>query len=346
MTGPLRPRPERARPAGSRSRRPSSRPNAAPGSPSRGQPSAAVGSPPGPPPGAVEVRVEVTPPWPFRLQRHGGADGVLRCRGGVLHRLLHVDGEPAVVRVAQPARDRVLFGAHADRRDVAEEAIGRMRFALGVDDDLRPFYERFRFDPLIGRSVRALPHLRVRRRPEPFEALAWAICEQLIAFEEAAEIQRRIVRFAGPCCERTALRDVPSAAAIAGLAPARLASFGLTETRALALVRAAREVATGRVDLRAADHERGWRRLLAIRGIGSWTVEFLALHGQGRYDQLPAGDLAFRKLVGRLRADGRPSARAEEDEVRAFFAPYGAWAGLAGAHAVAGTNPTARALAA
>ena len=35
-----------------------------------------------------------------------------------------------------------------------------MRAALGIDQDLRPFYERFRFDPLIGAAVRANPGLR------------------------------------------------------------------------------------------------------------------------------------------------------------------------------------------
>ena len=105
------------------------------------------------------------------------------------------------------------------------------------------------------------------------------------------------------------------------MAPARLQSLDLGAGRALALRRAAREVAAGRADLRAADHERGWRRLRAIPGIGRWTIEMLALHGQGRYDQVPAGDLGFLKLVGRLRA-AHPHARATEDEVRAFFAPY------------------------
>ena len=38
-----------------------------------------------------------------------------------------------------------------------------MRFAVGVDDDLSEFYERFADDPLIGRAVRARPWLRVRR---------------------------------------------------------------------------------------------------------------------------------------------------------------------------------------
>jgi len=115
----------------------------------------------------IVVRREVRPAWPVRLPRPG-MDGLLRRRGGGLERLLHVDGEPVRVQVAQPAPDRVLFGAAAARRDLAEEAVARMRFATGVDDDLRAFHEAFRFDPLIGASVRARPQLRVPRRPDPF----------------------------------------------------------------------------------------------------------------------------------------------------------------------------------
>ena len=283
------------------------------------------------------VRVAIRPPWPFRLPR-GGMDGVARRRGTVLERLLHVEGERAVVRAAQPTPDHVVVGAWAPGgRDVCEEAIRRMRFALGVDDDLRAFYERFRSDPLIGASVRRTPHLRVTRRPEPFEALAWAVCEQLIEFSRAVEIERRIVRRWGARCAETGLRDVPDAARVAGIAPAELASCDLSAARAVTLRRVAREVASGRVDLHAADHERGWARLRAIPGVGTWTCDVLALLGQGRYDVLPAGDLAYRKLVGALQSGGDPAARAGEDEVRAFFAPYDGWAGLAGAHALRGT---------
>jgi 3-methyladenine DNA glycosylase/8-oxoguanine DNA glycosylase len=256
-----------------------------------------------------------------------------RGRDGGLERLLHVEGAPAVVRAGQPARDHVVLVAGADTPDIAEEALARMRFALGVDDDLRPFYDRFRDDPVIGASVRKRPHLRIIRRPDPFEALAWAICEQLIEFERAAAIQRRIVFRLGRRCERTGLRDLPAPATLAGTAPALLQSMDLSAGRAIALRRAAREVAAGRADLGAPDHERAWRRLRAIPGIGRWTIEMLGLHGQGRHDLVPAGDLNLIKLVGRLRT-GSPHARATEEEVRLFFAPYDGWGGLAAAHAV------------
>jgi 3-methyladenine DNA glycosylase/8-oxoguanine DNA glycosylase len=287
----------------------------------------------------VEVRIEVRPRWPFRLPRRGGPDGLARVRGGVLHRLLHAGQEPVTIRIAQLSTARVLFGARADRREVAEWGIERMRRALGVDQDLSGFYERFRFDPLIGRAVRANPGLRVIGRPDPFEALAWAVCEQLIEYERAASIERRMVAKLGRRCAITGLRDSPPAAVLALQAPALLASFDLSPGRALTLVRAAREVATGRVDLADLDHESGWRRLRRITGIGSWTVQTLALTGQGRLDQLPAGDLAYMKLVGRL-LGGDPRARATEEEVARFFAPYEPWSGLAGLHALRSAGST------
>ena len=269
---------------------------------------------------------------PYRLPT-GGRDGVMRRRDGALTRYLHVDGEPATVRAWAHA-GAVRLHAEAGSSWAAEEAIARMRFALCLDQDLGPFHRRFWRDPLLGPILRRRPWLRPRRRPEPFEALAWAICEQLIEGGRASEIQRRMVHRHGRRSACGTLRDAPSAATLAALSPAQLEACGLSPFRSIAMVKVAREVTRGRADL--AEHEPTWRRLRQVKGIGSWTVESLALHGQGRDDQIPAGDLAYVKLVGRLRRMGR---RATEEEVRDFFAPYAPFAGLAGtclAHAMAG----------
>jgi DNA-3-methyladenine glycosylase II len=274
----------------------------------------------------TEVRVEVRPPWPFRLGG-GSMDGLLRRRGAALQRLLRIDGEPVLVGIVQPARDRVLFAARSAAEPAASAAIARMRFATGVDDDLRPFYDRFAGDPVIGRSVRSQYALRVRRQPQPWETLLGAITEQLIELERAKAIQRRLIGAYGYRCPATGMRDAPTPAAIAAEAPARLVSLDLAPKRAIAMRRAAEAVARGRVDL----HDHDVRRLLAIRDIGPWTVEMLGLHGQGRMDVVPAGDLGFLKIVGRL-VTGNPRARADEAEVRGFFERYEEWKGLAGVH--------------
>jgi len=287
---------------------------------------------------AGELRVEVEPCSPFRLPRFHGLDGLTRVRRGVIHRLLHEGDLPVIVRIAQLSSGRVLFGAQAVDRESAGRAIARMRRALGVDLDLRPFIDRFCDDPWIGAAIRANPAVRPRARPDPFEALAWAVTEQLIEYERAAAIQRRMIRSLGRRDPASGLSDSPTARALAGAAPAELQSFDLSGGRAIALVHAAREVAAGRVELSPAasleGQEHGWRRLRAIPGIGAWTVEKLALSGQGRTDQLPAGDLAFVKLVGRILSGGDPWARATEAQVREVFARFGEWKGLAGLYAL------------
>jgi 3-methyladenine DNA glycosylase/8-oxoguanine DNA glycosylase len=259
----------------------------------------------------------------------------MRVRRGVVSRLLHVDGDPVVVRAWQRRNGAVALqavGAKGGPPGHLETAIERMRFALGVDEDYRELYETFRSDRLLGSAIRRQRWHRPRRRPWAWEALAWSIVKQLIESSRAIEIQRRIVlrwgeRRQGPDGE--VLRDVPTPELLAGRAPAELAAMDLAPARALALTRVAREVAAGRVD--PADRA-GDDRLLSIREIGPWTVQCLGLYGRGEPDSLPAGDLAYVKLVGRLAGLGR---RATVEEVEEFFAPYAPYRGLAGSFVLA-----------
>ena len=268
---------------------------------------------------------------PLRV-RFPGKDGLFRRRGEALQRVLRVEGEPVFAGVVQQG-DRVVFAARAGSREAAAEGLRRVRVASGVDDDVSDFHRRFARDPFIGRAVRAFPGLRPRRRPDPWEALLAAITEQLIEFDRAVVIQRRMTARHGYRCPETGLRDAPTAADVAKLAPAELCRYDLPAHRALTIHKAAREVASGRVDLHAPDHERGWQRLRAISGIGPWTIEMLALQGQARYDHVAAGDLGYIKVCGTL-FTGHPKARAEIDDIRAFFERYGEWKGLAGEYLI------------
>jgi 3-methyladenine DNA glycosylase/8-oxoguanine DNA glycosylase len=292
----------------------------------------------------VSAEVEVRPRSPYRLPVYGGEDGVMRAERGVLERLLHVDGCPVLVKAWEPGRDRVAVRAEAldpgevrvpgpaaagpERMAGAAElelALERMRFALGVDDDLTEFYRRFRRDPMLGPLLRRRPHLRPRRRPWPWEALAWAVVKQLIETGRAARIQRRMVGRWGLRlgAERGGLRDVPTPDLIGGRAPVELESMGLALKRAIALRAVAGEIAAGRCDLATPVAD---RRLRAVREIGPWTVQCLGLFGRGDPDSLPAGDLTYLKLVGRLARLGR---RATVEEVEEFYAPYVPFRGLA-----------------
>jgi len=287
----------------------------------------------------------------------------MRMSEGVVERLLHVGRSPVRVR-AWHARDGYVHlraesvdpalvehpilpeGMDPEPPPAGEQELGialeRMRFVFSLEDDMGEFFATFKQDPLIGPTIHHKPWVRPRRRPWPWEALAWAITSQLIQASRAAEIQRRIVRAWGPqitCATSSAprpgvrsavLRDVPSAVVMAGRAPAELESMDLSASRAIAMVRCAREVERGRAKLAdpASDV-----RLLAIPEIGPWTMQCVGLHGRGDPDSLPAGDLAYVKLVGHLEGLGR---QATVQEVEEYFAPYAPFRGLAGAFALVG----------
>ncbi len=305
------------------------------------------------------------PRWPYRLRRGAGVDGVTRSRAGVLERLLHVGPSPVRVRSWQTREGHVHVRAESVDPPLVEHpvvpggdpppeaappageaeleiALERIRFSLAVEDEMGEFYETFKRDPLVGPTIHHKPWVRPRRRPWPWEALCWAITAQLIESSRAAEIQRRIVRRWAPAYlpsddpppkrgrGQWPLRDVPSPAVIAGRAPAELASMDLSQGRSVAMVRCAREVARRRADPSDPDAD---RRLLAIPEIGPWTIQCLGLHGRGDPDSLPAGDLAYVRLVGHLAGLGR---RATVEEVEEYFAPYAPFRGLAGTFALVG----------
>ena len=68
-------------------------------------------------------------------------------------------------------------------------------------------------------------------------------------------------------------------------------------------------------------------------------MQVLALNGRGDFDSLPAGDLAYVKLVGHLAGLGR---RATVAEVEEYFLPYEPFRGLAGRLMLAGLGEALR----
>ncbi|MEA2427179.1 MAG: DNA-3-methyladenine glycosylase [Thermoleophilaceae bacterium] len=276
---------------------------------------------------------DFTPIGHYRMPG-AGRDGVMRRRGRAIVRAIH-HGDDCAVVAAWECGGGVRIRAQAPSQAAAAFAVERMSYGLNLGHDLRPFHSAFKRDPLIGPAIRRFPWIRPSRIADPFQALAWAISEQLIEVERAFAIQRRLAFRYGRRSTCGSLVDSPSAVALSRCAPAELQGCDLSAGRSLAMVMCAREVASGRVDLFSASHEAGWARLLRIREIGPWTIEKLAIHGQGRDDMLPAGDLAYIKLVGRLLDLRR---RATVDEVRDLFAPYGEYAGLAGIYALAGAR--------
>ena len=120
----------------------------------------------------------------------------------------------------------------------------------------------------------------------------------------------------------------PAAARIAELDPAALVRLRFPAFKAEYLISAARAVASGAIRL-----SREWsalhlaREMRAIRGIGSWTIQYSLLRGIGFADCLPASDAGLMRGLGRM-----IGVRPEETAVREMMAKYAPFRSLATYH--------------
>ena len=85
----------------------------------------------------------------------------------------------------------------------------------------------------------------------------------------------------------------------------------------------------GRIDfelLRTVAPEQALNALIAIKGIGRWTAEYLLIRALGFPDAIPAADVGLRKAIGKAYGMGR---NATEAEVRILAEKWQGWRGWA-----------------
>ena len=98
-------------------------------------------------------------------------------------------------------------------------------------------------------------------------------------------------------------------------AGSRLAGLGLTTAREATLRRVAELVASGALDLSgAADLEETRDVLLAVPGIGPWTVAYVSMRALGDTDAFPVGDLGVRLGFEALGLASTPAAMRDHAE--------------------------------
>lgn len=248
-------------------------------------------------------------------------------RKGVL-----LGGTPVLLEVAfspQAARCTVDADIEADTDADAElapallaQAREALRNILGLRIDPAAFVEFARTDPALGPVVARQPGLRIVQSATVFEALTWAVIGQQINLPFAIALRRSFIQLAGRV-HSSGLWCYPEASDVARLAVDDLTSRKFSRSKAETLLRLAQLVADGKVVLaRERPLDEVVRELLAIKGIGPWTVNYALLRGYGYPDCSLEGDVAIRTAFHRLLGgDARPDIPATQ-RLLARYAPH------------------------
>lgn len=164
--------------------------------------------------------------------------------------------------------------------------------------------------------------LRLPQTPTPFEALVWAIIGQQINLAFAYTLRQRLIRhFDHKLGE---LWVHPSAQDVAALDERDLQALQFSKAKSAYLITAAKAVVDGSLALDQAQVQSApilLKRLLAVRGIGNWTAQYVLMRGFGFADCAPQGDAGTRQGL-RLLMDDTSLNHAEVDAFLQGFSPY------------------------
>jgi AraC family transcriptional regulator of adaptative response / DNA-3-methyladenine glycosylase II len=206
---------------------------------------------------------------------------------------------PGVEEVVDGVYRRSVGGRAVDLRPDAGDVHSRIVFDL--DRDMGPVVEVLERDPVIGELVRANPDRRVPGTVDRDELAFRAVLGQQVSVAGARTLAGRLTQEYGePLAESrgTVTHMFPTAEALAEADPERLP---MPRARARALISLARALAAGDVDLHG-DPAEARGALLALPGIGPWTVEYVAMRALRDPDAFIAGDLGVRHALDKLGA--------------------------------------------
>jgi len=211
----------------------------------------------------------------------------------------------------------------ADLRDLGA-AMQRSRALLDLDSDPHSVTEVLANDSLIGQLVSGAPGRRVPGAVDGHELGVRAVLGQQISIRGASTLAGRLAASHGEELERplgTVTHVFPSAEVLAEVDPAKLAMPVARRRALLGLVGA---IAGEHLAIDAgADRVEARRRLLALPGIGPWTVEYISMRALRDPDAFLASDLGVRHALERLGQGGEPGAATTLAE---RWRPYRAYA--------------------
>ncbi|VTR95401.1 dna-3-methyladenine glycosylase : 3-methyladenine DNA glycosylase/8-oxoguanine DNA glycosylase OS=Singulisphaera acidiphila (strain ATCC BAA-1392 / DSM 18658 / VKM B-2454 / MOB10) GN=Sinac_2693 PE=4 SV=1: AlkA_N: HhH-GPD [Gemmata massiliana] len=251
----------------------------------------------------VTLHLDYVPPfdWAFFLAYLGGrlTTGAETVENGRYTRAVEIDGDTGIITVAPHASRHQLSvsvrGPVARHADVIRV---RLRQMFDLDADPAAIRVVLATEPRMSALVASRPGLRVPGAWSHFELLVRTIVGQQVSVRAATTIMGRIATRFGrriPILDPATPNLIFPAPEV--LADGDLSSIGMPTQRVRALRGVARAVADRALVFTDPDQREVRAVLLALPGIGPWTVEYFALRGLRDSDAWPGSDLVLKRAV-------------------------------------------------
>jgi DNA-3-methyladenine glycosylase II len=172
-----------------------------------------------------------------------------------------------------------------------------------------------KLDPDLQRGLELVRYPEPRIRVQGFETFLSTIVSQQISTEAAASIMRRVQALL-PSMEAQEVLRLPAGA---------LRAAGLSGRKVEYVEALARAIDENRFEIsRLAEMEDQAviEAITALRGFGAWSAEIYLMFSLQRSDIFPAGDLAIRVALQKLKRIDNKLSEKQAREMVASWAPY------------------------
>lgn len=206
-------------------------------------------------------------------------------------------------------------------------ARGQLERLLGVNQDLAPFYEFAKTDPVMAHFVDSFYGMHQTLALSVFETLAQAILGQQLSASVARVIRALLTETLGPklFVNGEIHYAFPRPQAIASMTVEELRALKLSQRKAEylhGLALAELETPKGLDRVHSMPDEDVIREITAIRGVGMWSAQWVLLRGLGRPDAFPVGDLALKRIVSQLYIEGESLTDSQLEAFSRRWSPF------------------------
>ena len=260
---------------------------------------------------ALTVRLGCSQPfdWDAMLSFLAGraTPGVEQVMADSYLRTVDVDGEPGVIECRFDSnRGQVVLLLHGIGTLQLFPIVQRVREMLDLDAPTTLIGEVLKADARLAGLIRRQPGIRVPGAWDGFELTVRAILGQQVSVKAATTMAGRIAGFYGEAIALPASLNNRGDLTLGKVfpEPAKLTrvqfnNIGLTGSRAETIRQLAKAVVKGDIEFDPSqDPATFCERLTAIKGIGDWTAEYVAMRALKNPDAFPASDLGLLKAMG------------------------------------------------
>lgn len=192
---------------------------------------------------------------------------------------------------------------------------------LGLKQAVAAFVANYQTHTDLAKLFAKKSALSVAQAATPFEAVTWAIMGQQVSVHAAVAMRRKLIQQLGQQ-HAYGLYCYPNPQQLAHLSEDQARACGLSSAKYQALQALVNEIQQGRLSLALNDFKADpsllMQQLLAIKGIGPWTVNYTLMRGFAYFDGSLHGDLAVRRNLAKLQGKDNISAKEAEQWLANF----------------------------